>query len=399
MSYLISVVLPVYNCEKYLRESLDSIVNQTLGIENIEVIIVDDASTDNTFEIAKEYESKYPSIKAIQHEYNKGCGPGRNTGLEYVTTDYVTYLDGDDMVSSNAYERALEIFNEDEEVDLVLFRWEEFDDKGLWNRKDRCKELLKEDKVITNIKEYPEIIFASYAYIKVYPRKLFKYLDFPPGTYQDNIVSCRVMINAEKIFVAGDICVYYRQRSDSSSRDLSNQNDFNLLNSAKMVIDLRDENPQYYDILSFLALKSTYWPIYHLGHSYCFTIDENKAVFERLQEYPLYFSHEIFEKYREQLPNYLQASEQALWDLNEMDYYEYVLKYCFLKENDNLKQDINSKKQKISKLNKELKSKNKEIKKLKKENLKKDKKINAMLNSNSWKITKPLRKIKRNIKK
>ena len=82
-----------------------------------------------------------------------------------------------------------------------------------------------------------------------------------------------------------------------------------------------------------------------------------------------------------------------------MDYYEYVLKYCFLKENDNLKQDINSKKQKISKLNKELKSKNKEIKKLKKENLKKDKKINAMLNSNSWKITKPLRKIKRNIKK
>ena len=58
MPYLISVIIPTYNCEKYIRECLDSIVNQTLGINNIEVIVVDDASTDNTYEIAKEYEGK-----------------------------------------------------------------------------------------------------------------------------------------------------------------------------------------------------------------------------------------------------------------------------------------------------------------------------------------------------
>ena len=60
------------------------------------MIVVDDASTDGTYEIAKEYESKYPSFTVLRHESNKGCGPARNTGLEHVTTDYVTYLDGDD---------------------------------------------------------------------------------------------------------------------------------------------------------------------------------------------------------------------------------------------------------------------------------------------------------------
>lgn len=59
MSYLISVIIPVYNGEKYIRQSLDSIVNQTIGIENIEVIIVDDASTDNSVDIANEYVSRY----------------------------------------------------------------------------------------------------------------------------------------------------------------------------------------------------------------------------------------------------------------------------------------------------------------------------------------------------
>lgn len=419
MSYLISVVLPVHNCEKYLRECLDSIVNQSLGIENIEVIVVDDASTDGTYEIAKEYESKYPSFTVLRHESNKGCGPARNTGLEHVTTDYVTYLDGDDYISLNAYERALEIFNNDKEIDLVLYRWEEFDEAGLWNTSDLCKDLLKEDRIITDIKDHPEIIFATYAYIKVYYKPLFKYLNFLPGTYQDVLPSAEVMINAKKIYVTGDITVYYRQYLTSSSKDVSIQNYLNLLNVSKQIIDLREKYQEYYDMLSFLALRIAYWPINHICIRGYVTIEDGEYVYEMLKDYPQYFTQEIIDKYQYNFPNYLQESPEALWDINELDYYNYLIKHRFQKdidnldyrilvkdqkirklneEKNNLSKENNIKKQEIIKLNKELNLKNEELEKLKKENKKKDEKIDEFSSSNSWKMTGPLRKVGRKIK-
>ena len=75
MSYKVSVVITVYNKEKYLNECLDSVVNQTLGIDNIEVICVNDNSTDGSLAILEEYANKYPSFKIINHEENKGSGP------------------------------------------------------------------------------------------------------------------------------------------------------------------------------------------------------------------------------------------------------------------------------------------------------------------------------------
>ena len=214
----ISVIMPVYNGAKYLRECLDSVVNQTLGIENIEVIVVDDSSTDNSVDIIKEYVSKYPSFKLIKQEPNQGSGPARNLGLKHVTNDYVTYLDCDDYISLDAYEKALNIFNKDSSVDLVMYKWEEFNENGLLNSKDIAKTSLEKHKIVTSLNQSPELIFATYAYIKVYSRRLFKYLDFPPLSYQDNIASARVMINARRIYIADDICCYYRQRSDSTSK-------------------------------------------------------------------------------------------------------------------------------------------------------------------------------------
>lgn len=398
MSYLISVVLPVYNCGKYLRESLDSIVNQTLGIENIEVIIVDDASTDNTYEIAKEYESRYPSFNVLRHNINKGCGPARNTGLEHVTTDYVTYLDGDDYISLNAYERALEIFTQDKEVDLVIYKWEEFDENGLWHKKDIGKEILREEKIITNINDYPEIILDNYAYIKVYSKRLFSYLKFPPRTYEDICTSAKVMINAKKIYVAGDITVYYRQYSSSSSKDASCQNYLNLLIASKQVIDLRDKNPQYYELLSFLALRSAYWPIDYIINRKDFLLKEGECIYKKLKKYPQYFTKETIEQYEANFPNYLPASPDAMWDLKEMDYHEYVIKHRCQKDIKGLKLSIDLKDQNINTLKDEINLKNKKINKLKKENKKKDKKIREIMDSNSWKITKPLRKLRKKIK-
>lgn len=315
MGYLISVIIPVYNGERYIHECFDSIINQTLGIENIEVIVVDDSSTDNSVEIIQQYVEKYESFKLINQNPNQGCGPARNLGLKHVTSDYVTYLDCDDYISLNAYEKALEIFNNDDEVDLVLYRWEEFNEDGLLNWDTVPKKFLKEHKIITDINEYPEVIFATYVYIKVYAKRLFEYLDFPPRSFQDNIASARVMINSNKIYVSEDICCYYRQRKGSASHIISGENYLNLLKASKQVIDLRDESSEeYYDILSFLALRLTYHVIAYICNRVDFSLKEGEIIYPTLSQYPNYFSRDILQKFQSNFPNYLPCDEKCLWD-------------------------------------------------------------------------------------
>ena len=100
----VSVIVPVYNSESYLKDCLDSLVNQTL--KEIEIIAVDDASTDKSLEILLEYAKKYPGkIKVFASKQNKGQGAARNIGLSISTGEYIGFLDSDDYVSPTMYEK------------------------------------------------------------------------------------------------------------------------------------------------------------------------------------------------------------------------------------------------------------------------------------------------------
>lgn len=102
---LISIIVPVYNVEKYIKECLDSLIDQTY--KNIEIIIVDDGSTDKSGKICDEYEKKNKNIKVI-HKENEGLGFARNTGLENAKGEFVTFVDSDDYVDNNFIE---ELYN------------------------------------------------------------------------------------------------------------------------------------------------------------------------------------------------------------------------------------------------------------------------------------------------
>ena len=101
---LISTIIPTYNTGKFLHESINSLIKQTIGFENIEIIIVDDKSTDQyTIDLIKEYDKKYPNIKAIFLEKNSGFpGHPRNIGIKNSTTDYVIVMDHDDSYQPTA---------------------------------------------------------------------------------------------------------------------------------------------------------------------------------------------------------------------------------------------------------------------------------------------------------
>lgn len=115
----ISVLVAVYNTEAYLPQCLDSLLSQTL--EDIEVICVDDASTDKSLDVLHRYAAKDARVRVIALEENRGQAHARNVGLSYATGSYIGFVDSDDWLSPDALERVCTAFGQ-EEVDCVLFR-------------------------------------------------------------------------------------------------------------------------------------------------------------------------------------------------------------------------------------------------------------------------------------
>lgn len=114
----ISVIIPVYNVGKYLRHCLDSVINQSL--KDIEIVCVEDCSTDNSAEILREYAEKDSRIKCIFHEKNKGCVITRKDGVENTTGEYILFLDSDDFLAGNACQKLYKAIKE-KDVDILQF--------------------------------------------------------------------------------------------------------------------------------------------------------------------------------------------------------------------------------------------------------------------------------------
>ena len=113
----LSVIVPVYNVERYIRKCLDSLVNQTY--KNLEIILVDDGSPDNSGAICEEYASRDSRVRVV-HKENGGVSSARNVALDIATGDYICFVDPDDWIALNAYEELLAKF-EEPGVDAVFF--------------------------------------------------------------------------------------------------------------------------------------------------------------------------------------------------------------------------------------------------------------------------------------
>ena len=134
MGTKVSVILPVYNVSDYLRQCMDSIVGQTL--KDIEIICVDDGSTDDSLAILKEYEAKDQRVKVIQ-QANAGAGAARNKGLEIATGEYLSFLDSDDFFEPDMLEKAWSKAHETR-AQVVVFRSDGHFTRRSFHRTDQC---------------------------------------------------------------------------------------------------------------------------------------------------------------------------------------------------------------------------------------------------------------------
>lgn len=147
MQALVTIVLPVYNVEKYLQRCLESVVNQTYS--NLEIILVDDGSPDNCPSICDDWAKKDSRIKVI-HKENAGLGMARNTGIDNATGEYIFFLDSDDSVDSTLVEKCVASAKENNSQVVVFSRHNIYDDGRVVSRKVHVPTLLFDNKGIVN---------------------------------------------------------------------------------------------------------------------------------------------------------------------------------------------------------------------------------------------------------
>lgn len=130
MEFEFSIIIPVYNVQDYLEECIKSVINQTIGFEdNIQIILVNDGSPDDSHKICELYKNKYPNNIIYINQENAGVSTARNNGLNYATGKYINFLDSDDKWQLNAFEKAKTFFEEHDEIDVIACMLEYFEAK------------------------------------------------------------------------------------------------------------------------------------------------------------------------------------------------------------------------------------------------------------------------------
>lgn len=208
----ISIIVPVYNVEKYLDKCLESLVNQTL--KDIEIIMVNDGSPDNSEKIIKKWMKSDKRIKLYNKE-NGGQASARNLGLSKVTGEYIAFVDSDDYVDINAYENLYQKASSDN-LDIVLFNYylDYGDDNIVKNKK-----IFQEDRMISS-KEY--MLSTPSPVNKIFKREFLEKINFkfPEGFIYEDLAAIPVIgIHNPKTFYINNYYYYYYQSPTSTMRN------------------------------------------------------------------------------------------------------------------------------------------------------------------------------------
>lgn len=212
MEDLISVIVPIYNIEKYLTRCVDSIINQTHS--NLEIILVDDGSQDNCFDICEKYKIKDCRIKVI-HKINGGLSDARNEGLKIAKGEFIGFVDGDDWIEPEMYERLLKSIvknNSDISACSVKMVWEDSIKYRMLTKQVNCV-LNKNDAQLALLEE---TLLKQPIWYKLYKKSIIENIKFPKGKYHEDVFwSFRAIGNANYVSIIDYVGYNYWQRSGS----------------------------------------------------------------------------------------------------------------------------------------------------------------------------------------
>lgn len=265
---LISVILPIYNVDKYLKQCLDSILNQTY--KNLEIILVDDGSKDNSGKICDKYSKKDNRIKVI-HKRNGGVSSARNTGLHVATGEYISFIDPDDFVEPYFIEKmhALMVENDCDIVQCDFFRYVD------GNIIDEIVENSKVEKI--SVYEFQKRLYTdnyiqtAVLWDKIYKKYIFDNIIFPEGKINEDEAKIHEIIDAcnSDVIVTNQRWYYYRSAPNSIMKKKYNVSRLDIIPAMQSRLKFfKEKNEQELYFLTLIKYQELLKCNYYLAKKY-----------------------------------------------------------------------------------------------------------------------------------
>lgn len=316
----ITIIIPVYNVEKYLRETIDAAINQTY--KNLEIILVDDGSTDSSGKICDEYVKKDNRIRVI-HQENKGLSGARNTGLDNAIGKYIMFSDSDDTFELDACEK-LYNFIEKTNADYVVGNYINMDEDGTkWEKPVFDIEKYTERKL--SIEDYNSSFYVMNSSVcnKIFRKKFLdeievRFVEKLPA--EDAIFTTYCFIKSKCVYYMPDIIYNYRQRASNSISTSCSKAYFMGINKAYRIIYNNFKESNNLDYYRFFYAKSMNYILYKFIDSSELTKEERIDILDTMKWFYV-LSNSL------KIPTILKSVQYIIDSITKKDYSQ-TLKYC-----------------------------------------------------------------------
>lgn len=214
-NYKITTIIPIYNVEDYLEDAIKSVIRQSIGFEeNIELILINDGSPDDSERICKKYLEKYPNNIVYKKKKNGGVSSARNLGFKLAHGEYINFFDGDDIWDKNAYKKGIKMLDENPSIDLVAFRIKFFEKFTTYHHLDYK---FTGNRII-DLKEEPSGIVLHIPTCIIRKNKLWNNpFDTNLKISEDTKVIYQILVDKQKYGIISDALYNYRRRMEETS--------------------------------------------------------------------------------------------------------------------------------------------------------------------------------------
>lgn len=294
----ISVIIPCYNAAPFIDRCVESLLNQSIGLDNLELIFVNDASTDNTLDILLQYEKQYENdIMVINCEQNGKQGTARNIGMQYASCDYIGFIDADDWIDFTMYEKLYQkaINLNCDMVGCLCDRISDSDSVAPAKNNGHDRHFI-----ITNDHERKNFFsngIGPHVVCKIYKKSVIfdNHIFFPEGlVYEDNYWGCLINYYVNSAYMIDEVLYHWYVNPASTSMERNQIKHFDRLTIEEMKIQAYKERGLYERFYSQIAKE--FMQLYYFNTLH--------TIFTRFDEFPVEYFRQMQRNIKKYVPDY-----------------------------------------------------------------------------------------------